>query len=185
MKILLKSVGHDYLLKSVSTLKGIGPKSSKRLSQASVKSVLDLLLILPRKYKYRDFWFKLEKSLLPRLVTLEVSIKRHIYPKSKRSPVKIEAENDGTLINIILFSFNTALLDNYYPIGQNIVISGELTFDGGNLTMIHPDYSLKPNQSFKIPKIEPIYPSISGLGNRVLQKVIGYEINNFDCITEW
>ena len=75
MKFLLKSVGQEYLLKSVSTLKGIGPKSSERLSQASVKSVIDLLLILPRKYKYRDLWFKVEKSLLPRLVTLEVSIK--------------------------------------------------------------------------------------------------------------
>ena len=106
MKILLKSVGQDYLLNSVSTLKGIGPKSSHRLSQASVKSVLDLLLILYRKYKYRDFWLKVEKSLLPRLVILEVSIKRHIYPKSRRLPVKIIAENDGTPINIILFSFN-------------------------------------------------------------------------------
>ena len=185
MKILLKSVGQDYLLKSVSTLKGIGPKSSKRLSQASIKSILDLLLILPRKYKYRELWFKVEKSLLPRLVTLEVSIKRHMYPKSRRLPLKIVAENDGTPINIILFSFNKALLDNYYPVGQDIVISGELTFDGSNLTMIHPDYSLKPDQSFRIPKIEPVYPSISGLGNRVLQKLIGNQINDFNLITEW
>ena len=185
MKILLKSVGQDYLLKSVSTLKGIGPKSSERLSQASVKSILDLLLILPRKYRHRELWYKVEKNLLPRLVILEVSIKRHIYPKIRRLPVKILAENDGTPITIVLFSFNKALLHNYYPVGQNIVISGELTFDGSNLTMIHPDYSLKPDQSFKIPKIEPIYPSISGLGNRVLQKVIGYEINNFHFTAEW
>ena len=185
MKILLESVGQDYLLKSVSTLKGIGPKSSKRLSQASIKSILDLLLILPRKYKYRDLWLKVEKSLLPRLVTLEVSIKRHIYPKSRRLPVRIVAENDGMSLIIILFSFNQALLDNYYPVGQNRVISGELTFDGSNLTMIHPDYSLKPDQSFRIPKIEPVYPSISGLGNRVLQKLIGNQINDFNLITEW
>ena len=104
MKILLKSVGQDYLLKSVSTLKGIGPKSSERLSQASVKSILDLLLILPRKYRHRELWYKVEKNLLPRLVILEVSIKRHIYPKSRRSPVKIVAEKDGTPMNIILFS---------------------------------------------------------------------------------
>ena len=117
MKVLLKSVGQDCLLKSVSTLKGIGPKSSERLSQASIKSILDLLLILPRKYKCRERWFKVEKNLLPRLVTLEVSIKRHIYPKIRRLPVKVIAENDGTLINIILFSFYKALLDNYYPVG--------------------------------------------------------------------
>ena len=126
MKILLKSVGQDYLLKSVSTLKGIGPKSFKRLSQASVKSVLDLLFIFPRRYKYRDLWLKVEKSLLPRLVTLEVSIKSHIYPTRRRFPAKIVAENNGNLINIILFSFNKAVLDNYYPVGQNIVIFGIL-----------------------------------------------------------
>ena len=185
MKILLKSVGQDYLLESVSSLRGVGPKSSKRLSEASIKSILDLFLIFPRKYKQRDRWEKVDKSLLPRFVTIEVLIKKHTYPKNRRSPIKIEAEKGNWPLNIILFSFNKALLDNYYPVGQNRVISGELTFDGSNLTMIHPDYSLKPDQSFKIPKIEPIYPSISGLGNKVLQKVIGYEINNFNFITEW
>ena len=74
MKDLLKSTGQDYLLDSVSTLKGIGPKSSKTLSQASIESVLDLLLLLPRKYKIRDRWFKVDKSLLPRTITIEVLI---------------------------------------------------------------------------------------------------------------
>ena len=74
MKDLLKSVGQEYLLDSVSTLKGIGPKSSKTLSQASIESVLDLLLLLPRKYKRRDRWFKVDKRLLPRTVTIEVLI---------------------------------------------------------------------------------------------------------------
>ena len=91
MKDLLKSVGQEYLLDSVSTLKGIGPKSSKTLSKASIESVLDLLLLLPRKYKTRDRWFKVDKSLLPRAVTIEVSIKRHIYPKNRRSPLRILA----------------------------------------------------------------------------------------------
>ena len=82
MKDLLKSVGQENLLGSVSTLKGIGPKSSKTLSKASIESVLDLLLLLPRKYKRRDRWFKVDKRLLPRTVTIEVLIKNHIYPKS-------------------------------------------------------------------------------------------------------
>ena len=185
MKILIKSVGQDYLLESVSSLRGIGPKSSKRLSDASIKSILDLLLTLPRKYKHRDHWIKVDKRLLPRLVTLEVSIKKHIYPKNRRSPMKIEAEIDGWPLNIILFSFNNTLLNSYYPIGQNMVISGELTSDGQSLTMIHPDYSVKLDQRNKIPKIEPIYSSIPGLGNRVLRKIIGNEINNLNPIEEW
>jgi ATP-dependent DNA helicase RecG len=185
MKILLKSIGQDYLLDSVSTLRGIGPNYSKRLSHASIKSILDLLLVLPRKYKHRDRWFKVDKSLLPRLVTLEVSIKNYVYPKNRRLPIKIISEMAGTPIDIILFSFNKNLLDSYYPVGQNVVISGELTLNGPNLSMIHPDYSVKPDQSFKIPKIEPIYPSISGLGNRVLQKIIGYKIEKFNLTGEW
>ncbi len=185
MKILLKSVGQDYLLKSVSSLRGLGPKSSKRLSEASIKSILDLLLTMPRKYKHRNRWIKVDKSLLPRLVTLEVSIKKYIYPKNRRLPMKIEAKTGDWPLKIILFSFNKALLDIYYPVGQTMVISGELTSDGRSLTMIHPDYSFKPDQSFKIPKIEPIYPSISGLGNRVLQKIIGNEVNKLNLIPEW
>ena len=96
MKDLLKSVGQEYLLDSVSTLKGIGPKSSKTLSQASIESVLDLLLLLPRKYKRRERWFKVDKRLLPRTVTREVIIKKHIYPKNRRSPLRISAETDGS-----------------------------------------------------------------------------------------
>ena len=185
MKSLLKSVGQDYLFESVSSLRGVGPQSSKRLSKASIKSILDLLLTLPRKYKYRDRWRKVDKSLLPRLVTLEVSIKKHIYPKTRRLPMKIEAEIGDWSLKIILFSFNKALLNSYYPVGQNMVISGELMSDGRGLTMIHPDYSVKPDQYFKIPKIEPIYPSIPGLGNKVLKKIIGNEIKNLDPIQEW
>ncbi len=185
MKDLLKSVGQDYLLNSVSTLRGIGPKSSKILSQASIESVLDLLLLFPRKYKRRDRWFEVDKSLLPRAVIIEVSIKKHNYPKNRRSPLIILAETNGSPLEIILFSFNKVLLDNYYPIGKNVVISGELTLDRSKLTMIHPDYSVKPDQIFKIPQIEPIYPSVVGLGNKFLQKIVGNIMNEFELIAEW
>ena len=185
MKDLLKSVGQEYLLDSVSTLKGIGPKSSKTLSQASIESVLDLLLLLPRKYKRRDRWFKVDKRLLPRTVTIEVLIKNHIYPKNRRSPLRISAETYGSPLIILLFSFNKAQLNNYYPPGENIVISGDLTLDGSKLTMTHPDYSVKPDQIFKIPQIEPIYPSVYGLGNKFLQKIVGNVINDFNSIAEW
>ncbi len=188
MKDLLKSVGQDYLLDSVSTLKGIGPKSSKTLSQASIESVLDLLLLLPRKYKRRDRWFNVDKRLLPRTVTIEVLIKNHIYPKNRRSPLRISAETYGSPLIILLFSFNKAQLNNYYPPGENIVISGDLTLDGSKLTMIHPDYSVKPDEIYKIPEIEPIYPSVYGLGNKFLQKAVGnitYVINDLNPIPEW
>ena len=185
MKDLLKSVGQEYLLDSVSTLKGIGPKSSKTLSQASIVSVLDLLLLLPRKYKRRDRWFKVDKRLLPRTVTIEVLIKNHIYPKNGRSPLRISAETYGSPLIILLFSFNKAQLNNYYPPGENIVISGDLTLDGSKLTMIHPDYSVKPDEIYKIPEIEPIYPSVYGLGNKFLQKTVGNVINDFNSIAEW
>ena len=185
MKDLLKSVGQEYLLDSVSTLKGIGPKSSKTLSQASIESVLDLLLLLPRKYKRRDRWFKVDKRLLPRTVTIEVLIKNHIYPKNRRSPLRISAETYGSPLIILLFSFNKAQLNNYYPPGENIVISGDLTLDGSKLTMIHPDYSVKPDEIYKIPEIEPIYPSVYGLGNKFLQKTVGNIINDFNSIAEW
>ena len=185
MKNLLKSVGQDYLLNNVSTLKGIGPKSSKILSHASIDCVLDLLLLLPRKYKRRDRWSEVDKNLLPRTVTIEVSIKTYIYPKNRRSPLRILAETDGSPIIIILFSFNKNQLNNYYPIGRNVVISGELSFEGNKLTMIHPDYSVKPDQIFKIPQIEPIYPSVFGLGNKFLQKTIGNVINDLQLIAEW
>ena len=185
MKDLLKSVGQEYLLESVSTLKGIGPKSSKTLSQASIVSVLDLLLLLPRKYKRRDRWFKVDKRLLPRTVTIEVLIKKHIYPKNRRSPLRISAETDGSPLIIILFSFNKAQLNTYYPLGKNVVISGDLTLDGSKLTMTHPDYSVKPDQIFKIPQIEPIYPSVYGLGNKFLQKIVGNVINDLNSIAEW
>ena len=185
MKDLLKSVGQEYLLDSVSTLKGIGPKSSKTLSHASIESVLDLLLLLPRKYKRRDRWFKVDKRLLPRTVTIEVLIKNHIYPKNRRSPLRISAETYGSPLIILLFSFNKAQLNNYYPPGENIVISGDLTLDGSKLTMIHPDYSVKPDEIYKIPEIEPIYPSVYGLGNKFLQKTVGNVINDFNSIAEW
>ena len=185
MKNLLKSVGQDYLLNNVSTLKGIGPKSSKLLSKASIDCVLDLLLLLPRKYKRRDRWSEVDKNLLPRTVTIEVSIKTYIYPKNRRSPLRILAETDGNPLIIILFSFNKNQLNNYYPIGKNVVISGELSFEGNKLTMIHPDYSVKPDQIFKIPQIEPIYPSVFGLGNKFLQKTIGNVINDLQLIAEW
>ena len=127
----------------------------------------------------------MDKRLLPRTVTIEVLIKKHIYPKNRRSPLRISAETDGSPLIIILFSFNKAQLNTYYPLGKNVVISGDLTLDGSKLTMTHPDYSVKPDQIFKIPQIEPIYPSVYGLGNKFLQKIVGNVINDFNSIAEW
>ena len=112
-------------------------------------SLLDLLL-LPRKYKRRDRWFKVDKVTSSNCYNR--SFNKIIFTQKQAITLRISAETYGSPLIIFIF-FNKAQLNNYYPPGKNIVISGDLTLDGSKLTMIHPDYSVNQIKSLKSLKL--------------------------------
>ncbi|MCV0428832.1 MAG: ATP-dependent DNA helicase RecG, partial [Roseibium sp.] len=51
--------------------------------------------------------------------------------------------------------------------------------------MVHPDYSLKPEEAEGMPAIEPVYPLTAGLASKTLQKAMKAAVEKLPHLPEW
>ncbi len=51
--------------------------------------------------------------------------------------------------------------------------------------MVHPDYSLKPEEAEEMPAIEPVYPLTAGLSSKTLQKAVRAAVDRVPHLPEW
>ena len=148
----------------VDNVKGIGPASAKKLGDAGIDSVADLLLHVPRRYLDRSQLFDLADVPLGEEVTVAGTVvsvdQRTIFRKGKRNLKITQAViGDGS-------SFLTATWFNPYvklAEGAEVALSGKVERFRGNLQMKSPDLDALVGDSLITGRVVPIHPSIGGL----------------------
>jgi ATP-dependent DNA helicase RecG len=142
-------------------VKGIGPRTLKKLGEAGITSVADLLLHVPRRYLDRSQLFDLSSVPLNEEVTVGGTVLGVRKRRLTRNRVMIEADvTDGT--NVI-----TAVWFNPYlriREGAEVALSGKAERFRGRLQMKSPDMDrLDAEDSLITGRVVPIHPSAGGL----------------------
>lgn len=148
---------------SVDVVKGIGPKTAKKLGDAGIHSVADLLLHVPRRYLDRSQMFDLAGVPLGEEVTVAGTVKQvkrnKIFRRGKRNLVITKATiSDGT-------SFLTAEWFNpYVKVREDtdVALSGKVERFRGSLRMKSPDIDLLEEDSLVTGRVVPVHPSVAG-----------------------
>ncbi|MHA1550030.1 MAG: ATP-dependent DNA helicase RecG [Alphaproteobacteria bacterium] len=180
----------DYFFAPLSSLKSVGTLTKKRLISLVGERFIDLLFHIPTQIIDRSYCPSLDDVEADKIATLDVIIEKHVFPPTFRKiPTKVmcrDANNpDARTLTISFFRANRDYIEQALPIGERRIVSGKISFYKKQLSMLHPDYIVPPEQHEKVAGFEPIYPLTQGLSNRLVRKALAEIFPHLPDVPEW
>lgn len=158
---------------SISSIKGVGPKTAEALEKCCIFNILDLLLYFPRDYEM----ISASDALPSRTNFGKVIINCKV--------VKIEKDiktKTGKVLSTIIFDdgnnefkgkwFNQPYIKNYFKINKEYTIMGKLQDFRGEVCLTNPALVKNNEKVITEEKIIPKYPLKSGVTNNLIIKLI-------------
>lgn len=173
------------LFKSVSTLKGVGPRIAGLLEKAAGSRIVDLVWHLPTGLLHRHTVTDLTEARIGELITVKIHISRHRPSANRRAPYKIETTCHERPLTLVFFNGREDYLRRTLPEGEDRMVSGKLEQYGDSFQITHPDYTLPVSQANEIPSNEPVYPLTAGLTSATLLKVLHQVYEIIPELPEW
>ncbi len=172
------------LNKSVTTLKGIGPKKAALLEKLGITTTGDMLLYYPRAYQDRRTYCNISDIQEDQPVMIKgtiKSVKADPYRPGRKQILRVFVV-DKTGGAEILF-FNARYLSQQFKPGSVYDFYGRASQNRGKWQMIHPDYSEAGKDELR--GIVPVYPVTAGLGQKELRTWIKALLTEIDVIEEY
>jgi len=166
----------------VDRVKGIGPKTARRMEEAAVASVADLLFHTPRRYLDRSQLFDLSDVPLGEEVTVGGVVDKVRRRRISRNRTMIEATISDGSSTLHAVWFNPYLrLDE----GTEVALSGKAELFRGRLQMKAPDVdTLEGEDSLVTGRIVPVYPALAAMGQHKLRGAIANALRRSRPIAE-
>ncbi len=165
----------DLSCQSVQYLKGVGPARAKLLENLGVRTVEDLLYLFPRRYEDRSKltpitqlkpgeWHTIAGEVLAKSGRRTFYNKKHVF--------EAEIGDDDGRVHCVWF--NQPYLDNYFHVGEKVVLYGRVDVFKDRLQLIAPEYEIisREDEALSMERIVPMYPLTKGMGQRYLRKLM-------------
>ncbi len=168
----------DFFNTDLQFIHGVGPVLAAKFNDVlGGRSVLDFLLHIPSYVRPREILDSVIGAQNGDTITISLQIKSHkkggVF-RGRRMPTQIVCADKFAAPVTIQF-FNTKFLDYWtekLPIGQWRIVSGKLDYNNrGGAIINHPDFIEVPENAYKIPKHQAIYPSGEGLTQKTFSAV--------------
>ena len=166
----------------IDLVKGIGPKTAKRLSDAGVASVAQLLLHAPRRYVDRSKLFDLSSVPVGEEVTVGGIVRSVTRRRISRGRLMTSAViGDGTsTVGVVWFNPYLRLEE-----GEEIILSGKAERYRGRLQMTNPDFDrFATGEELRVGRVVPIHPTIAGFSPLNMRKAMDNALRRSRPITE-
>jgi ATP-dependent DNA helicase RecG len=166
----------------IDAVKDIGPRKAKRLTEAGITCVAELLLHAPRRYLDRSQLFDLSSVPLGEEVTVGGVVQKASRRRISKNRVMIEATiGDGTS------TLKAVWFNPYLKIeeGEEIALSGKAELFRGHLQMKAPDLDrLDGEDSLVTGRIVPVHPKVGGLTPRQVRAAMDNALKRSRPIAE-
>ncbi len=173
------------LFASAETLPGVGPKVAEALEALGVTRPRDLLLTLPSGVVDRRRQPSVTAVPLPAVVTVEVTVGRHIRPTRRGAPWRVLVEDARTTFQLLFFHAREDWLARELPTGQRRVVSGKVELFDGLAQMVHPDHILRLEEAGDLLAAEPVYPLSAGLTQKAMARAARGAVARAPDLPEW
>ncbi len=166
-------------------LPGIGARTARLFAQIGAKRPRDLILTLPQGGIDRTPVASLRAVVPPAVATVEVTVLRHLPPRSRGAPARVIVEDAGTTFQLVWFHARGDRLAKLLPPGARRLVSGRVELFDGVLQMVHPDHVLAPEAAAGLPAFEPVYPLTEGLTSRAVARAVAAALERAPALPEW
>jgi ATP-dependent DNA helicase RecG len=183
----------DPLFSPVDTLAGVGDRVSALLGKLVGHApderarIIDLLFHLPAFALDRRARPKLARAKIGEIATVEVTVTTHrpAPPNRPRAPHKILCEDETGDVTLVFFHGVGKTMQQRYPLGTKLIVSGLLDQYDGMRQIVHPDHVALAGRPDAIPAVEPVYRLTEGLHPGLLRRLFGQAIKRLPNLPEW
>ena len=173
------------LFAELTTLDGVGPKTAQALEGMDIVAPRDLLFTLPHGVIDRRPRASVQDADLPGVVTVEVTVGRHMKPAQRGRPYRIHVEDAQTGFQLVFFHGRSDYLSRVLPEGARRLVSGRVELFDGMAQMVHPDHILPPDEAATLPQFEPVYPLTSGVTQKLMARASADALARAPELGEW
>ena len=176
---------NSFLFDEISSLKGVGKKTKKYLSNKKIEKIKDILWDLPYASIDRSKITSLKELEIGKITTIKVKVIKYNFPRIRNLPNKVVCENDKEKINIIFFNSYEGYIKKILPIGKEVIISGKVNYYKKNYQITNPTYVKPISEKDEITKIFPKYSLTEGINEKNYRKLISNVLDKIDDNYEW
>ncbi|MGB0671934.1 MAG: ATP-dependent DNA helicase RecG, partial [Rhodospirillales bacterium] len=173
------------LFAPATALNGVGPKMAKSLEKLNISKVADFFWAHPVGLIDRRYAPQLVDARPGRVATLTVRVDEHRAGASKRQPYRVFCSDDTGVLELVFFHARGDYLGRVLPIGETVVVSGQLDQYGGHLQMTHPDHIITPKEAESVMRVEPVYPLTAGVTLKMMAKGVASALEKLPDLPEW
>ena len=174
---------YDFLVSDISSIKGIGTKTTKLFKKKNINTVFDLLWSLPRDYTDRTQISKINELQLGKVQTLVVNVEKYSFPRIRNLPNKVICGDETGKLECIFFNSYEGYIRKILPLKSKVTISGKISFYKNKYQITNPTHvSTDIN---KIKKIHSSYSLTEGLSEKKYLSIVNTVLEKLPDLDEW
>ena len=174
---------YDFLVSDISSIKGIGTKTTKLFKKKNINTVFDLLWSLPRDYTDRTQISKINELQLGKVQTIVVNVEKYSFPRIRNLPNKVICSDETGKLECIFFNSYEGYIRKILPLKSRVTISGKISFYKNKYQITNPTHvSTDIN---KIKKIHSSYSLTEGLSEKKYLTIVNTVLEKLPDLDEW
>lgn len=161
----------------VRALPGVGPAREAQLERLGVRTVRDLLLLVPRRYedrrtlqKIRDLPTGAPASFVARVASAGAAL----TPRRRRRIFRATFEDGTGAVQALWFHFRPGHLQAILTEGASFLVHGTVSAVAGGREILQPELEpLDEEGGRQSPPLRPVYPATEGIAQATLRGLVG------------
>ena len=174
---------YKYLLSDLTTLKGVGTKTTNLLKKKKINNIFDLLWKLPKSYTDRSLSSKIKDLKIGENQTIMIIPKKYSFPRIRNLPNKVLCTDETGEIDCIFFNSYEGYVRKILPLGKKVTISGKIGFFRNKYQLTNPKYVSE--NSDLITQKHNTYSLTEGITEKMYNKIINQIIDKLPLLEEW
>ena len=174
---------YKYLLSDLSSIKGVGVKTTNLLKKKKINTIFDLLWKLPKSYIDRSLSCKIKDLKVDETQTITIVPQKYLFPRIRNLPNRVLCKDETGEIDCVFFNSYEGYIKKILPIGKEITISGKIKFFRNKYQLTNPKYISEDSSLIK--QKHNSYSLTEGISEKIYNKIMLQVINNLPQINEW
>ena len=174
---------YKYLLSDLSTLKGVGVKTTNLLKKKKINNIFDLLWKLPKSYTDRSLSSKIKDLRIGLNQTVTIIPQKYSFPRVRNLPNRVLCSDETGELDCVFFNSYEGYIKKILPIGKEITVSGKIGRFKNRYQLTNPKYISEDSSLIK--QKHNTYSLTDGISEKVYNKIINQIIIKIPVLKEW
>ena len=174
---------YKYLLSDLTSLKGVGIKTTNLLKKKKINNIFDLLWKLPKSYTDRSLSSKIKDLRIGENQTITITPIKYSFPRVRNLPNRVLCSDETGEIDCIFFNSYEGYVRKILPLGKEIIISGKIGYFRNKYQLTNPKYISEDSSLIK--QKHNTYSLTEGISEKLYNKIINQIIDKLPILNEW